>query len=54
MTVSKVTKVEDLDGIWSDIWTPIDTIESIKKLNQIELLRWILKYAPCHGKFLDN
>lgn len=53
MTVPNVTKAEDLDDIWSEEWDSGDIIKAIKRINRNEFVRWFLKYAPCHGKFLE-
>jgi SAM-dependent methyltransferase len=43
----------DLDQMWGQSWKKTETLALIKNLRKAETMRWKLKYAPMHGKFLE-
>lgn len=47
------TRGESLDKIWSKLWETENLKSQISSLKKNEGLRWKLKFAPCHGKFLE-
>jgi len=47
------TGARSLDKIWSQTWKRLDLKSQISSLKKNEGLRWKLKFAPCHGKFLE-
>ena len=47
------TSTKDLDKIWTKTWKGLRMIDSISAIKKDENMRWKLKYAPSHGKFLE-
>ena len=53
MKTGETTSADSLDKIWSESWKDSDIINKIRSVRNDENLRWKLKYAPNHGKFLE-
>ena len=47
------TSTKDLDRIWTETWKGLRITDSIRAIQKDENMRWKLKYAPSHGRFLE-